>query len=238
MTKKFYIYKWYNLDTNEVFYIGKGCGNRVKTTTDRNELFKAYIKKHKCSSEVIKYFDTEEEAFKEEHKLIVSLKKLGQCQCNLDNGGMGGTNFVWTPEMRAYKSKFNPMKNKEVVKRVVAKKQRAVIIENKYFNSVKEATLYYKVFDTEIIHWCKRGYDRNKKPCRYADEKQKAFEIKVTCSKKVIVDNIHFSSVKEAAKYLNSWSETVIRAIKNNRKLKGHTVKYDNQQPSINLKDL
>lgn len=28
--KKFYVYEWYNIDTNEVFYVGKGCGNRYK----------------------------------------------------------------------------------------------------------------------------------------------------------------------------------------------------------------
>lgn len=26
----FYVYKWYNLDNNEVFYVGKGCKNRYK----------------------------------------------------------------------------------------------------------------------------------------------------------------------------------------------------------------
>ena len=36
MNKKFYVYEWYNIDTNEVFYVGKGCGNRYKTTSRRN----------------------------------------------------------------------------------------------------------------------------------------------------------------------------------------------------------
>jgi len=37
----------------------------------------------------------------------------------------------------------------------------------------------------------------------------------------------------EAAIYYDTWSETIIRAIKGNRKFKGMECKYDNQQPSI-----
>lgn len=35
----FYVYEWYNIDTNEIFYVGKGCGERYKQATKRNKLF-------------------------------------------------------------------------------------------------------------------------------------------------------------------------------------------------------
>lgn len=41
--KKYYVYKWYNIDTNEVFYIGKGCGNRSGQVSCRNEILKNII---------------------------------------------------------------------------------------------------------------------------------------------------------------------------------------------------
>ena len=33
---KFYVYEWYNVETNEIFYVGKGCNNRYKNISDRN----------------------------------------------------------------------------------------------------------------------------------------------------------------------------------------------------------
>ena len=240
----FYVYKWFNVETNEVFYIGKGTKNRYKQIQKRNNLFLDYLQKNKCEVEIIEYFDDEQKAFEKEYELICHYKKKGQCKCNLDNGGKGGCNFVWTPEMRDYYSKYNimksqkqrermsknnPMKNPKIAQIVAKKKTRPVIIENKYFTSIKEAGEYYQVFSTEIQCWCKRGYDRNKKPCRYADEQQKEFVLKATNSKKVIVDDKVFNSVKEAANYLGVWSETLIRNIKNNKPCKGHICKYDNQ---------
>lgn len=249
----FYIYEWYNIENNEIFYVGKGCGNRAKSTSKRNRNFKIYVENHKCAYRIIKYFTDEKEALKQEEKRILELKANGQCKCNLDNGGKGGLNFVWTDEMRKYKSENNPMKstsqrarmsinnpmkNKEVVQKVAKKKCRSVIIEDIYFESVKAASIYYKVFDTEVINWCKRGYDRNKKPCRYTDEEQKDFTLKTTNSKKVIIDDKVFNSVREGAQYIGVCSETLIRAIKHNRKCKKYIVKYGNQQPSTDLKGL
>lgn len=240
----FYVYEWFNKNTNEIFYVGKGTKNRYKQIRKRNKLFLEYINNNECDVRIIKYFDNEEEAFNYEHIRICKLKNIGQYDCNLDNGGKGGIKFIWTPEMRKYYSKYNvmksikqrermsknnPMKNKKISQKVAKAKSRLVIIENKLFSSLKEAGKYYKVFPTEIQYWCKRGYDRNKQPCRYADEKQKEFVLKTTNSKKVIVDDKIFNSVREASNYLGVWSESIIRSIKNNKPCKGHICKYDNQ---------
>ena len=32
----FYVYEWFNIDTNEVFYVGKGRGKRYKEVKRRN----------------------------------------------------------------------------------------------------------------------------------------------------------------------------------------------------------
>lgn len=243
----FYVYEWFDTDTNTVFYVGKGTNKRYLQTKGRNKLFADYIANHKCKSRIIKEFENENDAFAYEHERICFLKSKGGCFCNLDNGGAGGVNFVWTEEMRKYKSIHNPMKNqeqrrrmsennpmksKEVSSRVNAQKRKAVIIKGIYFDSIKSAGEYFGKFPTQVQKWCKRGYDSDKEPCRYANEEQKDFQIKTTNSKKVIVDGVVFDSVANAARHYGVWSETIIRAIKNNSTFKGHTCKYDNQQPS------
>lgn len=240
----FYVYAWYNKNTKEVFYVGKGCGNRYKQIRGRNKLFIDYYNKNECGVKIVKYFENEQDAFDYEYKHITRLKLKGQCFCNLDDGGKGGVNFVWTDEMRKYKSTHNPMKDikqrkrmsennpmklKEVSSKVVDKKKRSVVIDNKVFESVTDAAIYYGRSQQQIITWCKRGYDYNKKPCRYFDEEQKKYKIKVTNSKPVIIDGIKYESVKKAAEHFNTHSETIIRAIKQNRKFKGHSCKYGNQ---------
>lgn len=246
----FYVYEWFNADTNEVFYVGKGKDDRYLHINKRNKLFKEYYSHNKCGSRIIKQFKTEEEAFNYENVRIIELKSKGQCKCNLDNGGKGGLSFVWTDEMREYKSKYNPMKapeqrkrmrehnpmkNPDVVRKTNLKRFRAVIIKGVWYESTKEASKHFGRVPTAIQAWCKRGYDADNEPCRYADEKQKHFEIKERIhpnARRVIVDDKEFKSIKEASKYYGVWSETIIRAIKNNRPFKGHTCRYGNQQPS------
>lgn len=48
MEKRFYVYKWFNIETNEVFYIGKGCNNRYKDVSKRNKLFLEYYNNNPC----------------------------------------------------------------------------------------------------------------------------------------------------------------------------------------------
>ena len=186
----FYVYEWYNTENNDIFYVGKGCNNRYKSTSKRNKWFLEYIRNHKCTSRIIAKFDTEKEAFKYEQKRIVELKSKGQARCNLDNGGKGGPQFVWTEEMRKYKSQYNPMKDAKQRKRmsknnpmknalisekVSAKKRKSVIIGEKEFKSVTEAAKYYKVMQGTIIKWCRKGVNNNLDKCKYKNCEQVEF---------------------------------------------------------------
>ena len=60
---KFYVYIWKDLSTNEVFYVGKGCKKRYKDLSNRNKRFVDFIATHDVTSESVKYFDAEEDAF-------------------------------------------------------------------------------------------------------------------------------------------------------------------------------
>lgn len=91
--KEFYVYRWYYIDTNETFHIGKGKGNRYKQKSNhRNEYFKNIIQKEKdnVTSEILKDNLTEQEAWDLEKQLIKSYKEKGECKTNFHEGGRGG----------------------------------------------------------------------------------------------------------------------------------------------------
>lgn len=243
MNTKFYVYRWYNIETNETFYIGKGCKRRASEKTRRNKLFLDYISKNKCNYEIIEYFDDEDMAYEKEQLLIQEIKPI----CNIASGGYGGFSIVWTDELRKWKSENNPMKdeekrknmsinnpmkNKDVATKVGESLKKVPIINGKEFKDVDEASQYYGVCKATIWNWCKRGYNTQGVPCHYKNEEQKEYIFKKSSEKAVYVDNIFFNSVKEASEYIGVWSESLIRAIKNNKKCKGHVCKYANQQPS------
>lgn len=245
---KFYVYIWKDLSTNEVFYVGKGCKKRYKDLSHRNKMFLDFIATHDVVSEIVKYFDSEEDAFAFERELTKYYKNLGQAQCSLMDGGYGGYSKVWSTEMREYWSKYNPMKsleqrermvknnpmqNKDVAKAVGIKHRRAVVLNGVTYDATITAAKELGVSTNTVLSWCKRGYDTNGNPCRYADSPQKDFQIQKTNSKAVYLDGVLFNSIREVANYLGMKDSTPIcRALKNNKLYKGHVLKYANQQPS------
>ena len=89
MRNNFYVYEWFNMNTNEVFYVGKGTKNRYKNSQQRNAYFKNYYNKYKCDVRIVKSSLTEDEAFEMEKDLIEKYREIGQAQCNLTDGGEG-----------------------------------------------------------------------------------------------------------------------------------------------------
>jgi hypothetical protein len=245
---KFYVYEWYNVETNEIFYVGKGCNNRYKNISDRNKYFKDYISKNKVDVRIVKFFETEEEAFKYEAELTKQYRQQGFCKCNLINGGYGGYSKEWTEEMRQYMSEYNPMKtdfqrkrmseknpmkDSKIAQKVADKKKRPVLINGIRYDGVIDAAKEIGVWENTISNWCKRGYDTKGNPCKYIDEEQKKYTIHKTSSKAVLIDGIEYSSLREAANALGvKDTSPLCKALKANRPYKGHICKYVNQQPS------
>lgn len=246
--KYFYVYKWFNTETNEVFYIGKGCNDRYKETYHRNKKFLEYYNNNSCSSEIIEFFDTEEEAYRREAELIKEYREKNQASANLDDGGKGGYHFVWTPQMKEYwsennpmkaqkqrerMSKNNPMKNPEIAEKVAEKNRITIIIGDTEYKSIKEACEKLNISQVTLSNWKKRGHTSDGKPCYYKDDTKNNIKRSRTTDRAVIVDDIKFNTITDAAAYLDCSASNFGTALRKGKTTyKGHNCRYANQQPS------
>lgn len=87
----FYVYEWFNEDTGEVFYVGKGKNKRYKDVKIRNQYFKNYYNKYNCNVRKVHQGLSEKDAFNIEIEFIKKYRDIGQCKCNIANGGEGST---------------------------------------------------------------------------------------------------------------------------------------------------
>lgn len=243
----FYVYEWFIKNTNEIFYVGKGCGKRY-LVKNRNDIFNKIISENDCDVKIIAYFEKEEDAFNFEEEKIKYLKSLGQAKANKDYGGNGGVSSVWTDEMRKRMSENNPMKDEKQRKRMsehnpmqnqasvlkmIKSKSKEIVIDGKNYNSVKEASQILKVCPETIYKWISRGYNTEGKSCYYKEKGPKNFNYKKTTSKPLYLDDKYFSSLREACNFLKVKDTSALcRALKNNKPYKGYICKYADQQPS------
>ena len=138
--KAFYVYEWYIIETGEVFYVGKGSGNRVTSMKDRNEYFKNIRKKHKCDFRIIRYFENEEEAFDYELEYGNHLKSIGQaraCYVLGNYGRMIDETILAKMKPTQYKTKHEPWNKGKTMDEVYRARCRSYKIGTKQSESTK-----------------------------------------------------------------------------------------------------
>lgn len=86
MSKDFYVYAHYTLDTNELFYIGKGKGKRADDKRQRNRFWNFIVDKHGFYSKKLIENLEESDALIQELLAIKEMKP----KANLSKGGVGG----------------------------------------------------------------------------------------------------------------------------------------------------
>lgn len=86
-TRKYYVYAWKIKGTGEVFYIGKGSGNRYKTKKRENSYFTKMVMSHDCEPEILINDLTEAEAFEYEKVLIAVYRTSCPRLTNVLDGG-------------------------------------------------------------------------------------------------------------------------------------------------------
>jgi hypothetical protein len=102
---KFYTYAHYKADTKEIFYIGKGSGNRAFVKHKRSIHWNSIVDKHGLHVEILAKWETEDGALTHEKFLISTFRSMGFSLCNMTEGGDGITSESWTPELRQVLSK-------------------------------------------------------------------------------------------------------------------------------------
>lgn len=87
-----YVYGHYKADTGELFYIGKGTGNRAWKNSGRNPYWNRVVAKHGRTVAILVDGLTDEEAYAKEKELIeqTGLRNL----VNLTEGGLGTTSEI------------------------------------------------------------------------------------------------------------------------------------------------
>lgn len=213
----FYVYEWFIVETGEVIYVGKGTRGRYKVRK-HNRFFNDMINRFECDSRIVREFETEKEAFEFEYTHIEELRNVGQCVCNIRDGGTGGATDWWTDELRkkyseknVMKSEYqrkrmsenNPMKRKEIAEKTNSQKRVPIIIGDKEYPSIKEACIAYNTSWETIDTWCKKGINRYGEKCRRKGSPQAEFTDKrynKGGSKAVVYEGVEYESVKDFAK--------------------------------------
>ena len=85
----FYVYEHIRNDTNAIFYVGKGKGNRAYTKRDRNEHWHNIVNKVGFTARFVAQGLDEELAYLCEEERIDQLEKLGIKLANICPGGKG-----------------------------------------------------------------------------------------------------------------------------------------------------
>lgn len=91
MKNKYYVYEWIRLDTNEPFYVGKGCGNRWRRLTrDDNGHFNNIVRSIPCVVNILHDNLDEQIAYDFECYYIWLYRDIiGYDMCNICDGGEG-----------------------------------------------------------------------------------------------------------------------------------------------------
>ena len=89
----FYTYAHITLDTNKIFYIGKGINRRMFRRDARNQHWHNVVKKHGFKAVKLADWNNEKDAFEHEKLLIQSFKDIGYKLVNQSLGGDGNNAF-------------------------------------------------------------------------------------------------------------------------------------------------
>lgn len=240
----FYVYEWYDVENEEIIYVGKGCGNRYKVRK-HNKRFDALIAKVECKSRIIARFATEEEAFDFEEKRIAELTKIGQCKCNIDDGGSGGSVKWWTDEMRKRYSKENvmkqnaqrnrmkaenPMHDRRTAERVGRTKRKPLYVGEKRFDCLKDAM---EVYGPKVAYWVKVGHTSTLVPCHYENDEKRPVTAKRNLggAKRIVYDGVIYECQRDVCKQFGFAPSTLNKYVKRGYTDTGIECRFETESP-------
>lgn len=105
--EEYYVYEWFIIDTNEVFYVGKGKNKRYKQLK-RNKFFMDIYNTHKCDVRIVYDKMTEQDAFNKEKELIAYYRNNTEYRLtNVTDGGDGTSGWKANDEFKQKQSNLN-----------------------------------------------------------------------------------------------------------------------------------
>jgi hypothetical protein len=138
--KLFYVYEHWRTDRDECFYVGKGKGNRAYNLKSRNKHHKAIMAKlsregFAMEVRIVQSGLSEQDAFLLEIERINFWRESGVDLANMTNGGEGASGLV------AYN-----------------KKSVTCLNDGNIFESLNDASKFYKICISEISSVCNEKY--------------------------------------------------------------------------------
>ena len=137
----FYVYEHIRLDTNQVFYVGKGNGDRYKSAKNRNKYWHRVVNKAGFKSVRIVENESEELVLLAEIERIDQLRKLGFKLCNITNGGQGISGLKHSEESKRKMSESRknivPHKHTEETKQKIREATTGVIFTEERKNKIR-----------------------------------------------------------------------------------------------------
>lgn len=143
----YYIYFWFNVQTNEVFYVGLGTGDRRFQTKQRSDLFKQYYEENGCAVRLVRTGLSEDEARQLEREYIA---ELNPC-CNQTKGGerTNGKKISESLKGRVYsdehKRHLSEAAKLQWMNNPILINNKKVVVLDESYNLVKEFDAKYKV---------------------------------------------------------------------------------------------
>lgn len=204
MENKYYIYAHVRLDTNSIFYIGKGSGKRAYITSNRSNYWKRIVNAHGYKVIFLEENLSEDEAFNFEISFIAKYKSKGGCEANFTIGGDGVRveKRWWNDKISEALKGKNVKKGKDngSYKHIITKDELYDMYVLKNMNTIEIS----KAKNTTTPTICSRLKE-------YGITKKSAGRVKIKI--KCIEDNLEFNSLSDAAKHYNLYRENIKKVI-------------------------
>lgn len=137
----FYVYEHIRLDTNQVFYVGKGKDTRLQSSSDRNRHWHHIVNKAGFKAVKIVEHNDEELVLLTEIERIDQLRKLGYKLCNITDGGQGISGFKHSEESKRKMSESRkaivPHKHTEATKQKIREATTGVVFTEERKNKIR-----------------------------------------------------------------------------------------------------
>jgi len=177
----FYVYEHTRNDTGLVFYVGKGCGQRLNSLNNRNRHWNYIVNKSGgFKAKIISKNIDEELILLAEQERIDQLKKLGYKLCNITNGGEGISGLKHTEEskkkMSDSRKNLIPYKHTKESKEKIRQANTGIVFTEERRKKISEAKKGHKMLPhvREALRLRMKGYKHSEEVLQKMTKIQRA----------------------------------------------------------------